>query len=287
LTQLAIRLYRGDCLGAEEHFERGRTFFDAPGFVHTRGAEAAAFGHASLNAWVTGRADAARERIRRCLEGTQRNPYDVAYGQFLAALLNVLLGEFELAEALAAKALSLSEERGFPEVALWSAATLARARGELGRTGEGVTLLRQAMAGAYESGVRVAIVLFLTWLGRMQMLDGAIDDALITIDEALQANPEELFYRPNALICRGELWLKLGQTGLAEADFREAIELAQKMQAKAWELRATMSLARLLASQGSRDEACTMLAAIYNWFSEGFDTADLKDAKDLLDELGN
>ena len=73
---------------------------------------------------------------------------------------------------------------------------------------------------------------------------------------------------------------------MAEADFREAIALAQKMTAKAWELRATTSLARLLASQGNRDKARTMLAEIYNWFTEGFDTADLKDAKSLLDELG-
>jgi predicted ATPase len=58
------------------------------------------------------------------------------------------------------------------------------------------------------------------------------------------------------------------------------------MKAKAWELRATMSLARLLALQGHRDDACTMLAEIYDWFTEGFDTADLKDAKTLLDELG-
>jgi predicted ATPase len=66
---------------------------------------------------------------------------------------------------------------------------------------------------------------------------------------------------------------------------RAAIALAQKMNAKAWELRATTSLARLLARDGRRDEARTMLSRIYNWFSEGFDTADLKDAKSLLDEL--
>jgi predicted ATPase len=59
------------------------------------------------------------------------------------------------------------------------------------------------------------------------------------------------------------------------------------MQAKAWELRATTSLARLLTSQGRRDEPRTMLAEIYNWFTEGFDTADLKDAKALLDRLGS
>jgi predicted ATPase len=72
---------------------------------------------------------------------------------------------------------------------------------------------------------------------------------------------------------------------LAEADFREAIALAQKIGAKAWELRATMSLAGMLAKQGRRDEARTMLAEIYGWFTEGFDTADLKDANALLDEL--
>jgi predicted ATPase len=74
---------------------------------------------------------------------------------------------------------------------------------------------------------------------------------------------------------------------IATADFREAIAMARSMGAKAWELRATMSLALLLAKQGRRDEARAMLAEIYGWFTEGFDTADLKDAKSLLDELAN
>ena len=69
--------------------------------------------------------------------------------------------------------------------------------------------------------------------------------------------------------------------------FRDAIEVARRQCAKSLELRATMSLARLLAEQGKRDEARAMLADIYNWFTEGFDTADLKDAKALLDELSN
>jgi predicted ATPase len=73
---------------------------------------------------------------------------------------------------------------------------------------------------------------------------------------------------------------------LAEADFREAISLAQKMSAKAWELRAATSLARLLRDNHRRDEARASLAEIYNWFTEGFDTANLKEARALLDELG-
>jgi predicted ATPase len=118
------------------------------------------------------------------------------------------------------------------------------------------------------------------------MCAGSTIDALESIEQALGANPDELACRPEILRLRGELRLKLRRTQQSEADFREAIVLAQSMSAKSWELRATTSLARLLASQGRRDEARTMLAAIYNWFTEGFDTADLIDAKALLDELG-
>ena len=77
-----------------------------------------------------------------------------------------------------------------------------------------------------------------------------------------------------------------GDEPRADRDFRETIAVARRIGSKAFELRATTSLARLLAKQGQRDEARAMLADIYNWFTEGFDTADLKDAKALLDELG-
>jgi predicted ATPase len=80
---------------------------------------------------------------------------------------------------------------------------------------------------------------------------------------------------------------RVGFSRAAEAQdcFERAIEIARKWSAKSWELRATMSLARLLERQGRRDDARMMLAEIYNWFTEGFDTADLKDARALLDEL--
>jgi len=71
----------------------------------------------------------------------------------------------------------------------------------------------------------------------------------------------------------------------AQACFERAIEIARKQEARSWELRATTSLARLLRNNNRRDEARIMLAEIYGWFTEGFDTADLKDAKALLDEL--
>ncbi len=141
------------------------------------------------------------------------------------------------------------------------------------------------MAGLVEAGQRVDIAIFTAYLAEAQECDGAIADALDTIEQALQFNPAELIYRPETFRLRGAFRLEQGQAELAGGDFREAIALARSMGAKAWELRATMSLARLLAKQGRRDAARTMLAEIYGWFTEGFDTLDLKDAKALLDEL--
>src|SRR6266852_3898477 len=86
---------------------------------------------------------------------------------------------------------------------------------------------------------------------------------------------------------KGELLLKKDDSNAAEAQisFERAIEIARKQSAKSWELRATMSLARLLRDIRSRDEALAMLADVYGWFTEGFETHDLKDAKALLDEI--
>jgi predicted ATPase len=136
-----------------------------------------------------------------------------------------------------------------------------------------------------ESGQRLGVGLYTASLATTQASAGAFADALETVERALAADFDEPVFRPEALRTRGELRLEQLQMELAETDFREAIALAQKMSAKAWELRATMSLARLLTKQGRRDEAHTMLAEIYNWFTEGFDTPDLKDAKSLLDQL--
>jgi len=94
-------------------------------------------------------------------------------------------------------------------------------------------------------------------------------------------------YEPEMHRLKGELLLRQDHSKAAEAQscFQRAVEIARKQSAKSLELRATMSLARLLNGQGKRDEGRTMLAEIYGWFTEGFDTADLKDAKSLLNEL--
>src|SRR5580693_2662142 len=97
---------------------------------------------------------------------------------------------------------------------------------------------------------------------------------------------ENRIYEAEMYRLKGELLLQQKDSSAAEAQrcFERAIAIARTQSATSFELRATTSLARLLGSQGRRDEALTMLADIYNWFTEGFDTADLKDAKTLLDE---
>jgi class 3 adenylate cyclase/tetratricopeptide (TPR) repeat protein len=293
-TSLIARYYLGDFVAAEDHFARGRAFFETPGSFQTSALVAAGvvgtFAYASYNAWITGHSDAARqrgERMRRVLEETQRNAYVTALVQISAASLHTMLREFARVEALAGEALASCEEHGFSEADIWARTRLGLARAELGHSAQGVALLRQALASATESGSRLEITRTLTYLAEAQALEGAVGNALRTIDDALRANAQELFLRPETLRVRGELRLRQGDSGLAEADFREAISLAQKMGAKAWELRATSSLARLLREQGKVEEAGQLLSEIYNWFTEGFDTADLKDAKALLEELNN
>jgi predicted ATPase len=116
-----------------------------------------------------------------------------------------------------------------------------------------------------------------------------LDDGLNALTEALAAadDNEIRFCEAEIHRLKGELLLRQNDSNATEARscFARAIEIARTQSAKSWELRATLSLARLLDKQGRCDEARTMLADIYNWFTEGFDTADLKDAEALLAEL--
>lgn len=113
----------------------------------------------------------------------------------------------------------------------------------------------------------------------------AADEGLTTVQEGL-ARPQRSVYAEFHRL-RGELMLIKDPRNedQAERSFREAIAIAREQAARLYELRATTSLARLLRDTGRRDEARAMLAEIYNWFTEGFDTADLKDAKTVLDQL--
>jgi predicted ATPase len=129
------------------------------------------------------------------------------------------------------------------------------------------------------------MTLYLCWIAIAESLEGRVPQALERIETALEANPLERTWRPEVIRTRGELRRLVGQTEEVEADFREAIVIAQKISAKAWELPATTSLARLAGETGRRADGRTMLSGIYDCFTDGFDTADLKEAKALLGEL--
>jgi tetratricopeptide (TPR) repeat protein len=276
----------GDLFGAEDHFAAGLQFFDDPTIRRVPAASIIGIGVASWNAWLLGRADVARDREAQMTAAINgNNPYDVAYAGYLAARLQLYLRETEKAETLAARALELSEKNRLPYPTALSRIVLGQAQAELGHVREGIETIRLGIAGFLEAGARLGISMFTTYLATALRREGAFREALTTLEQALRSNPGELVCQPEILRLRGELRRINKDIGMAAADFREAIALARTMGARAWELRVTMSLARLLAKQGGRDEARTMLVEIYSWFTEGFDTADLKEAKTLLDEL--
>src|SRR5262249_40906862 len=129
---------------------------------------------------------------------------------------------------------------------------------------------------------------FLGLLCEAQARTGTLDQAVDTIDQALQTNPDEAIFRPNLLRMRGHLRLQSDSESAAhlkqaERDFREAVEVAHRIGAKSLELRASTSLARLLMNEGRREQACTILTDIYHSFTEGFDTPDLREARTLLE----
>ena len=186
--------------------------------------------------------------------------------------------------------MALSTEHGFTDWLAWATALRGWAMAEQGRKEEGIAQIQEGKAASRATGSELLRTFFLTLLAGACMEAGCIDDGLTALTEALAAanEHESRHYEAEMHRLKGELLLRQDYSNLEEAQrcFQRAIEIARKQSAKSLELRATMSLARLLAKQGHRDEARAMLAEIYNWFTEGFDTADLKDAKALLEELG-
>jgi predicted ATPase len=114
-----------------------------------------------------------------------------------------------------------------------------------------------------------------------------VEEALALLDEALQITDRtgERWFAAELSRHKGKLMLQQGHAEAAEELYRKALAIAREQQAKLWELRAAVSLARLRCDQGHYTEARDILAPVYGWFTEGFDTPDLKDAKALLDEL--
>jgi adenylate cyclase len=187
--------------------------------------------------------------------------------------------------------ISLSAERGLTDYLSWATTLRGWAIAEQKRHEEGIAQLPEGLAATRATGSEGWRRVFLRLLAEVCIATGRLDDGLSAVTEALAAADEhgDRHHEAEMHRLKGELLLRQHDSNIAEAQscFERAIEVARKQSARSWELRATMSLTRLLATQGLRDESRTMLAEIYGWFTEGFDTADLKDAKALLDELSD
>jgi predicted ATPase len=216
-------------------------------------------------------------------------PHAVAFAQGCVVVLLQFRGEVRVAQETAEALIALSTEHGLTAWLALATALRGWAMAAQRCYEEGIAQIQEGLAASWATGMKLLRPYFLCLLAEAFGETGRFDDGLSALTEALAAAVENEIRHGQAEIhrLRGELLLRQNASNVAEAQrcFERAVEVARKQSAKSFELRATMSLARMLAKQGRREEARAILAEIYGWLTEGFDTADLKDAKALLDEL--
>jgi predicted ATPase len=217
------------------------------------------------------------------------DPFSLAFAENFLAGLHDLRREIADYQGEAERLIRICTEHGFPYWLAHATIPLGEAIAQQGQGDEAFALINRGIAAAAATGAEVDRVDFLRPLAEAYSAMNRFDDALDTLAKTLEIcrEHEDLYLEAEIYRLKGALLLRRGDlsTTEAEACFQRGMEIARHQSAKSLELRATMSLARLIASQSRRDEARLMLAEIYGWFTEGFDTADLKDAKALLDEL--
>ena len=185
--------------------------------------------------------------------------------------------------------IELSKEHGLALYLAVGTQSLCWARARLGDRQTGATELRQALAAYTDEGNRAWVPFFQGLLAEIEAEGQGAAEGLARIDEALALAGETGEHLSDALLhrLRGEILLKRdpANTAPAEEAFLSAIAIARQQKARSFELRAALSLARLWRDQGKRENARELLAQVYGWFTEGFETLHLKEAKALLDEL--
>jgi predicted ATPase len=241
--------------------------------------------------WTLGYPDQALKRVNEAVGLAQAlsHPFSLAFAEVFTGFLHQYRLEARAAQEHSETVIALCVKHGFTGLVGPATALRGAAMAQLGRREEGIAQMREGLAASRPTGSNLSRPHYLTRLAEAYMQVGRLDDGLSALTEASVAADENEQRQNESEIHRvkGELLLRQEVSNAAEARncFERSIEIARKQSAKTLELRATMSLVRLLASEGKRDKARTMLAEIYGWFTEGFDTADLKDAKALLDEL--
>jgi tetratricopeptide (TPR) repeat protein len=243
---------------------------------------------ASFALWVSGYPARATARAREAFEVAHQVAAAAANKLFAcwwSVILNLLLRESNTARAFSEEYATLIVQHGLPGLAA-ADAPLEWVLVQLGQTELGLSEMLRNKTEIVEMGGVFAPWLFIA-LANAYLANGRASEGMAAVNEGLALCRSSGVRMLESEIHRlkGELLLIDGKDEAAAQSFRDAIELARRQGAKSWELRATTSLARLLASQERGDEARSMLAENYNWFTEGFETADLKDAKTLIDEL--
>jgi predicted ATPase len=197
--------------------------------------------------------------------------------------------ETNIVQEQAETLITVSTEHGFPFRAAIGNMLLGCAMVERGEGQAGIARIEEGIAAFQTTGAKLRSAEWLALRAEAYGKIGQLEEGLTVVAEALRAAKDtgEHFYDAELHRLRGEFLLQLSSDHQREAEtcFQRAMTIAQNQGAKAWELRTATSLARLWQHQGKRQEARDLLAPVYHWFTEGFDTADLQDAKALLDAL--
>ena len=293
-----ILLCRGELLLCREHAEQGFALYDRDEHrshaLRYGGHDPGACSryHLAQALWLLGYPDQAvamaRDSVRLARELAQ--PFSLVLAVSYASYLHQCRGEPRLAQQWAKETIALSVEQGFTHYRATGDLFLGWSNAAQGDLEAGGAAVQESLAALRTAGFNVRRSYYLAlmaeicrWSGRLEAGQNAIAEAFAFADES-----GERWWEADLHRLKGELLLarSTSNSGNAEACFRRALEVARGQSAKAFELRAATSLARLWADGGRRVEAHDLLAPVYDWFTEGFDTADLKNAKALLDELG-
>jgi predicted ATPase len=298
--------WRGELAAAQEHLEEAVALYDPQ--LHRFHAflyygldpEVTCL---TLNAWalwLRGYPDQSANLSHRVLGLAQElaHPPSLAYALNYIAIIHCFRGEYKMVQQQTETLIAFSNEQGLPYWATQGPIQQGWALAEQGQSESGIALMRPGLVARHTTGAKLGATLYLAWLAAAQAKAAQVDEGLTVLAEAMttlvetgeRINEAELYRGKGELTMKKEVSSSRFQVSSleeeAEACFHKAIEIARRQGAKSLELRAVMSLARLWQKQGKKNEACQMLAEIYGWFTEGFDTADLKEAKALLEELG-
>jgi class 3 adenylate cyclase/predicted ATPase len=289
--------YLGTVTSAHAHFTQGIALYDpqqhrASTFLYGEDSGVLCHSFAALTLWILGYPDQGLARSQEAVTLAQQcaHPLSLSFVLSFAAVFHQLRREARCTQERAEAALSVAKEQGFPLWVEYSALPRAWALAQQGQAQAGIEQLHQRMMAGRATGAEVVSRSYhLTRLAETYGIIEEPEEGLAVLAEALTLTETtgEQWYEAELHRLRGELLLQQSPSNPTEAEncFHQAIRIAQTQQAKSLELRAATSLARIWQEQGKRQEAYDLLAPVYGWFTEGFDTADLKDAKALLDEL--